>query len=319
MVLVSAVIPAFNCSRYIRDTIGSILHQKDAPDIEVIVINDGSTDDTGHIARQFGTPVRVIDQHNAGVSAARNRGIREAKGDYIALVDHDDFWMPNKLANQIACFESHPNIDVVFTEFCRWCPDPIDGNYPDPTNFEANASRQGIDLEFSGLIYHQMLLDSWILTSTALARSTVVHAAGGFDEALPFSEDWDFWLRVSRDCIFMKLNEQSTLYRQHPKQGSRVVRAIDYRTQLLEEASRKWGLCSRDGRCVPRGRFKRQLAKYSTSFGLNHLKECEGANRAIAVRAFLKAWSIDPFYLRPLVYLTAMSVGWKPEWHTLPP
>ena len=314
MPLVSIIIPAYNCSQYIKETIQSILSQEGAHDIEVIVINDGSTDDTGEIARGFGEPVRVIDQTNAGVCAARNRGIKEARGEFMALVDHDDYWLPNKLANQLVAFECNPHVDVVFSDFIRWYPDEKNGSFENPSTFKLQAEPQGVDSEYTGWIYHQMLLDSWVLTSTALVRSKVVVAAGGFDESLPFSEDWDFWLRLTRVSQFLKLREATTLYRQHSSQGSRITRPVDYRTRLLEDASRKWGLCSQDGRCVSPKRFKRQLAGYCAGFGLGHLKGGEGASRVIAAKSFLKAWSIDRRYWRTLVYLAAMAIGWKPKW-----
>jgi hypothetical protein len=218
------------------------------------------------------------------------------------------------LANQLKAFADHPQVDVVFSGFFRWNPDPKGGHYESPSSFKAIAEPQGIDSEFSGWIYHQMLLDSWVLTSAALARSSIVVAAGGFDESLPFSEDWDFWLRISRTSQFIKLKEVTTLYRQHPDQGSRVTRSIDYRTRLLENASKKWGLCSQDGRCVTPEQFKKQLARYYTSFGLSHLKGKSGASRLTAAKSFLKAWSIDPGHWRSLGYLMAMAIGWKPKW-----
>jgi glycosyltransferase involved in cell wall biosynthesis len=316
MPLVSVIIPTYNCSLYIRETISSILLQENAPDIEIIVINDGSTDETGDIARSFGDPVKVIDQKNSGVCSARNHGVKRACGDFMAFVDHDDFWMPNKLSNQLAAFAAHPNVDVVFTDFCRWNIDAEDGNYPSPAQFTAGAKPQGFDSELTGWIYHQMLLSSWILTSTALAKSNAIYSSGGFNESLPYSEDWDFWLRISRQCQFLKLNEKSTLYRQHPDQGSRLVRPIDYRSLLLMKASKEWGLCSQDGHCVSPGEFRRFLAKCSASFGLEHLRATGDAHWPIAARAFLKAWSIDPFYIKSLGYLAASSFGWKPGWHS---
>ena len=315
MPLVSVIIPAYNCSHYIEETIKSILSQNNPPDIEVIVINDGSTDNTGDIARDFGNPVRVIDQPNSGVCVSRNRGLKEAKGSFVAFVDHDDFWMPNKLANQMVAFEDNPDVGVVFADFVRWHSDVNDGKHPSPTNFMAEAEAQGIDDDLTGWIYHQMLLDSWVLTSTALARSDIVLSSGGFDESLPYSEDWDFWLRISRQCKFLKLNEKTTLYRQHPHQGSRVVRPIDYRTRLLERASKEWGLGSQDGRQISPEEFGRMLAHYSAEFGFEHLKDTDGASRFIAAKAFLKAWSIDHHNWKSLVYLVAGIVGWKPKWH----
>ncbi len=312
MPLVSVVIPTYNGSRYISETINSIL-QQEVSDIEVIVIDDGSTDDTCAIARRFGDPVRFIEQSHAGVGAARNHGIREARGEFIALVDHDDYWQPNKLAGQLAAFAANPQVDVVFSDFVRWRQDEA-GDFPAPAEFLPQAAAQGSDGELSGWIYHQMLLDSWVLTSTALARAAVVIAHGGFDESLPYSEDWDFWLRVSRSSQFLKLREVTTLYRQHPTQGSGIIRPIDYRTRLLETAAERWGLCSQDGRCVAPERFKRQLALYCAEFGLGHLRGGAGASRTIAARAFLKAWSIDRRYWRSLAYLAVTPFGYKPRW-----
>jgi glycosyltransferase involved in cell wall biosynthesis len=314
MALISVVIPAYNCEAYIETTINSILNQQGGFDVEVVVINDGSTDRTGEICRRIEGPVRVIDQKNSGVCVARNHGIREAKGDFIALVDHDDFWMPSKLLGQMAAFEGAPQADVVFTRFVWWRPNPQDGKHPDPSEFEAEARPQGIAPDFSGWIYHQMLLDSWILTSTALARMSVVKASGGFDESLPYGEDWDFWLRISRQSQFVKLNEATTLYRQHPTQGSRALRTVDYRTQVLETAVKNWGLKSQDGRSISQKVFNRQLATYSAFYGLDHLKSGLASSRPLAARAFLKAWRIDPTYWKSLAYWVSMKFGWIPKW-----
>jgi glycosyltransferase involved in cell wall biosynthesis len=314
MPLVSVVIPAYNCALFLRETIESMLAQEGVGDMEVIVVNDGSTDHTASIARQFGGVARVIDQTNAGVSSARNRGIRAARGDFIALVDHDDYWFPNKLAGQLQAFATHPEVDVVFSDFGRWCADGPESRFQAPSTFAQGAKPHGFDPEFSGWIYHHMLLDSWVLTSTALARSGVFCRCGGFDESLPFSEDWDFWLRDSRQHQFLKLREVTTLYRQHASQGSRMTRAVDYRTELLERAYRQWGLASPDGRFLAARQFRRQLAVHSASFGLGHLSGGPGASRWTAARAFGRALRIDPAYWRSLAYLALTPLGWKPRY-----
>ena len=128
---VSVIIPAYNCSLYIRETLQSLLSQT-AQGLEIIVVNDGSSDDTADIARSFGPAVTVIDQANAGVCAARNRGIRHASGEFIALVDHDDFWLANKLANQLVAFKANPQVDVVFSGFSWWHPNPATGKFDLP-------------------------------------------------------------------------------------------------------------------------------------------------------------------------------------------
>lgn len=312
MPLVSVVIPTYNCALYIRETIESMLAQRGVPGMEVIVVNDGSTDETAAIARSFGSAVRVLDQSKRGVSSARNHGIRAARGEFIALVDHDDYWFPDKLAHQVAAFEARPEVDVVFTEFRRWYAQGPQSGFADPSVFADEAMLPGTDPEFSGWIYHRMLLDSCVLTSTALVRAQALAVAGGFDESLPFSEDWDLWMRVSRTSQFLKLREVSTLYRQHSGQGSRVIRDIDYRTQLLQRAVKRWGLASPDGRCVERSHFRRQLARYCASFGLGHLSNAQGASRMVAAKSFCKALAIDPSYWRSLAYLALTPWGWTP-------
>jgi Tfp pilus assembly protein PilF len=96
-------------------------------------------------------------------------------------------------------------------------------------------------------------------------------------------------------------------------QGSRVLREVDYRTQILEGAVKQWGLCSPDGQCRPEKQFKRQLAKYSAEFGLGHLKSGTNAGHQKAVKSLTKALSIDPTYWRGLAYLVAAYLGWKPK------
>ena len=121
-----------------------------------------------------------------------------------------------------------------------------------------------------------------------------------YDESLPYSEDWDLWLRISREYPFIKLKRPLTLYRQHPRQGNRVPRSIDYRTELLAKAAAKWGLCSRDGRCVAKRQFNQNIARYHSEYGLHNLS---AGNLKTANRAFLKAWSRLPAKLeKPCVY-----------------
>lgn len=104
--LVSVVIPTYNRSRLLLETLQSVFAQT-FRDFEVIVVNDGSTDDTLEVLRRFGARVRVISQQNGGIGVARNRGIAEASGHYVALLDHDDLWMPEKLARQVQFLEEH--------------------------------------------------------------------------------------------------------------------------------------------------------------------------------------------------------------------
>lgn len=306
--LVSVIIPTYNCENYILETINCILGQ-DYPAIELIVVDDGSTDKTQEIIESFGAKVKLLKQQNSGVCKSRNRGISVASGQFICLMDHDDYWFPNKISAQLKCFEDYPEAGVVYSSFTLWHAD-IQGKFPNPDNFTSSAS--GIDKEYSGWIYHLLLLDCWVLTSTAMFRSEVFHECGNFDEKLPFSEDWDLWLRISRSYQFLKINNITTLYRQHKNQGNKVVRPIDYRCNLLLRAYTTWGLCSPDGQCLTKLQFSRQLSLYHTEFGLSQL--CSNGSLSIAIKSFLRAWLAFPLNIKSLAYLFAAIFGWQPNW-----
>jgi glycosyltransferase involved in cell wall biosynthesis len=110
---VSVVIPAFNSARYLREAIRSVLDQTHRV-LELIVVDDGSTDTSVVTASRFGAPVRVVRRAHAGIGASRNVGIAEAQGEFVALLDADDVWEPSKLARQLELFEAYPDLDIVF-------------------------------------------------------------------------------------------------------------------------------------------------------------------------------------------------------------
>lgn len=306
--LVSVVIPTYNCEPYIADTIASVLAQTHRP-IEVIVIDDGSTDRTPEIVAAQGDRVHLIRQTNQGVCVARNRGFELSRGEFVCFLDHDDHWYPWKLQRQIEAFHAHPEAGVVFTKFLRWSPN--DGAFALPANVAPNDDQAPpIDPEFSGWIYHQFLLDCWALTSTAMIRREALANCGGFDTELPYSEDWDLWLRLSQEYPFIKLDAVSTLYRQHPEQGNRKLRAVDYRTLLLENACQRWGLASRDGRRIESNVFHRRLAQYHLQFALHHLQH---NSTAVARHALLQAWRRHPTQLKLPALICASLLGWRPR------
>jgi glycosyltransferase involved in cell wall biosynthesis len=306
---VSVIIPSYNCELYIAETLESILNQT-FKDVEIIVVDDGSTDKTRQLVTSYGTSVRLVTQTNAGVCAARTRGIREAAGQYVCLMDHDDYWLPDKLALQVEQMQRHPDAGLVYSTFAWWHPG-LDGVFPNPRNYKDEPFGDVIDEEFSGWIYHLLLLDCWVLTSSALIRSEVFDKCGAFDESLPYSEDWDLWLRIAREYPFIKLKKALTLYRQHPRQGNLMARNIDYRTELLSRVVARWGLCSPDGRCITKRQFREAISRYHMEFGIRHLL---AGNMRIANHSFLKSWLISPARLKRLAYIPAGLLGWRPKW-----
>jgi len=110
--LVSVIITVYNCERYLAEAIESVLAQTYRA-IEVVVVDDGSTDESGHVAKRFSLPVRYTFQANGGTGAARNRGVELAQGEFLAFLDQDDLWSKDKLTNQMAAFHHTPEVDIV--------------------------------------------------------------------------------------------------------------------------------------------------------------------------------------------------------------
>lgn len=307
--LVTVIIPSYNCEAYISDTIDCVLAQSYS-NIELIIVDDGSTDNTQNIIHGYGDKLTLICKENAGVCAARNLGIQKASGEYICLLDHDDYWFTNKIAQQLELFKTHPDTGVVYSHFACWSPDKV-GAFPAQDSVDVIPISNEIDHTFSGWIYHLLLLDCWVLTSTAMIHADVFKTCGFFDENLPYSEDWDLWLRISRNYPFTKLKGTTTLYRQHPQQGNKKVRPIDYRTQLLINSKNKWGLCSPDGRCLSKWEFSRQLAEYHAGYGLYQLI---AGYKKQALLSLFKAWLQFPIKFKYIAYILACILGWKPNW-----
>jgi glycosyltransferase involved in cell wall biosynthesis len=282
---ISVVIPSYNSEKYIEETIQSVLKQT-LTNIEIIVIDDGSTDRSADIVKSYTPLVRLIQQTNAGVSFARNRGIQEARGQYICFIDSDDYWLPDKLEKQLNAFHNHPETGAVFSDFIRWNEGELN-TFPSVDDLDLSAHQEGIDPNFSGWIFHLFLLDCWMLTSSAMIRKEVFLKCGLFNTNLPCGEDWDLWLRISREYPFIKLREPTTLYRQHKEQTTSRVRDIDYRTTILTQAAQRWGLCSRDGRCISQREFLNQLSKYHAIFARTHE---ERGRLPIAIRSYFNAW-----------------------------
>lgn len=184
---VSVVVPAFNRSTLLRRAIDSVLAQTFG-DFELIVVDDASTDDTEASVRAYRDPrVRYLRQpQNAGVSAARNRGIRESRGDYVAFLDCDDEWLPGKLAAQVARLQaSPPEVGLIYTGV---------------ESVAADGTRRVKCSRARGDVYREMLAQNVVHGggSNVLLRRDAVAAAGFFDEALPAIEDYEYWVRVTR-------------------------------------------------------------------------------------------------------------------------
>lgn len=204
MSTVSVIIPTYNHARYLREAIDSALAQTH-PAVEVIVVDDGSTDGTPGILSDYGRRIRAIRQTNAGVAAARNTGLAAAMGAYVAFLDSDDIWASDKLEQQLALFTADPSLGLVHCGLERM----------DTDGATRSVSLDGLEgwvaadmLRFSGAIAGP---GSCIMVPTRVARE-----AGGFDPRLPPSEDWDFCYRIATRHPVGFVRAVLVRYRLHP-------------------------------------------------------------------------------------------------------
>ncbi len=180
---VSVIIPTFNRGWILKEAIDSVLAQ-DYKDFELIVVDDGSTDNTGQILDSYDQDLIVLQQANKGVSAARNRGIAAAEGRLIAFLDSDDLWLPRKLSSQVDFFNSNPTAVINQTEEI-WLRNGVRVN---PKNRHHKVS---------GMIFERSLGLCLVSPSAVMIKKNLFSKVGVFDESLPACEDYDLWLRIS--------------------------------------------------------------------------------------------------------------------------
>ncbi|MBD2771541.1 glycosyltransferase family 2 protein [Iningainema tapete] len=206
---VSVIIPTYQRANLVSQAIESVLAQT-YTDYEIIVVNDGSTDNTIEVLEYFGEKITVIHQENQGSAAARNTGIKVAQGQYIALLDHDDIWLPTKLEKQVSYLDSHPKIGLV---------------YSDTLYFNEKGLLPGSHAKFFPV---PPVLQSWTLfvrntiptCSVVMMRRKCLDDVGLFDETLPPCDDYDLWLRLVEKWPIHFLNEPLVHYRRYEGQQS---------------------------------------------------------------------------------------------------
>lgn len=185
---VSVIVPTFNRRELLGRAIDSILAQT-VPVDEIIVIDDGSSDGTGEmLAARHGDRVRHVWQANAGVSAARNRGMAMANGSYIALLDSDDLWHPEKNARQLEWLERHPEHDMVLCNVER----------VDAEGFSLGVLRRRDTIREDGRVLRWLIHEPALVPASMMMRRRVYECIGGFDESLRTAEDLEYHLRIAR-------------------------------------------------------------------------------------------------------------------------
>lgn len=211
--LVSVVIPAYNAAALIGETLDSVLAQT-YPNLEVLVVDDGSTDDTPQVLDRYADRIRVLRQANAGQAAARNCGAREARGELMAFLDSDDLWDPDKIARQVALLGRFPEALAVY----------CDHRSIDAKGHLLSPSAAVVHPRPSGDILRALLLGPCIITpGLVLLRRAAFDATDGFDESASMRghEDYALWLRLATRGPFVYSPDTLVSYRRHPQQATR--------------------------------------------------------------------------------------------------
>lgn len=207
--LVSIVTPAYNCERFIGETIESVINQT-YKNWEMIIVDDGSTDKIGNIVKNYckrDIRIKYFWQKNSGRPAVpRNVAIRKAKGKYIAFLDSDDLWVSEKLARQVEYMEKHPDLDLVYG-LAKCVGNPL---------FEGRLVKQPKDVAFC-TTFEELFICNSIVCLTVIVRASSLQRVGLFNEAPSFvsAEDWDLWLRFAHDYKIGFIPELVGFYRVH--------------------------------------------------------------------------------------------------------
>jgi len=219
---ISVIIPTFNRLDLLKRAIESVLNQSIKP-YDIIVVDDGSTDDTSEMIQQKYKSINLIQQKNSGVSAARNNGIKNAQGDWIALLDSDDEWGENKLEEQVNNLTDNPKY-----EFCHtneiWIRNGI------------RVNQKKRHKKYGGFIFDKCLDICRISPSSVLFNKNILNHVGWFDEKLPVCEDYDLWLRITADYEILFIDKPLIVkYGGHNDQLSQSVEAIErFRIKALQ-------------------------------------------------------------------------------------
>lgn len=204
--MVSVIIPTYNSEEYLRESIESIFNQT-FKDYEIILVDDGSTDNTREIVKQFYPSVKYIYQDQGGAARARNTGIRAARGEFIAFLDADDIWLPTKLEKQVEHFRQHTDVGFIFTEHSQFNENGI------IRSFVGKRDRL-----VKGEILENIFLYSGVATPTVIVRKKVFEQVGLFDEDLIAAEDDNMWLRIAykfgidfidEPLVMVRINDRS--------------------------------------------------------------------------------------------------------------
>lgn len=299
---VSVVIPCYNTAPWIAETLDSVFAQT-YPDFEVILINDGSSDteELEKAIAPYREKVIYLEQENRGPSAARNTGIRQARGEFVAFLDSDDSWFPNYLAEQMRAFDETPSLDLVYTDVLFYS-DPSDPGIPYSRMYPSRGP-----VTFASVVRQTTA----VVMSQTVARKKALMDVGMFDEERRLAEDFDLWVRMAHHGAQMAYqNKVLGRYRQRPGGQSRnPIKSLEGAVQALRDFERSLDLTPAE-LAVVRGK----AVEIQAWCEVVRARECLRAGRTHeAAAAYERA---NGFYHKTTYRLVSMALRIAPQWTT---
>jgi glycosyltransferase involved in cell wall biosynthesis len=282
---VSIILPVYNSAKLLPAALESAFAQT-FQDFEIIAVNDGSTDDTAQVLKQYEPRIRIMHQANAGASSARNAAIRVAQGEFIAFLDADDIWEPQKLALQVEAMRADAKLGVCYTE-CLY--------FDEEKSWLANFGRHP---QMSGMIFDAILADHFISMSSVLVRKRCLDEVGLFDESLIGSEDYNVYLRLAKKYPYHFVNQPLVRLRCHdgnlsgnlPQMCRDEIANLDKIAAMFPDMA------------IPKRRLSAQLLY---RFGQYHF---DAHDFKLARECFARSIRFGPLRLKSYIYLVASSL-----------
>lgn len=206
MPTVSVIIHTYNNEKFIGETVESVLNQT-YKDYEIIVVDDGSVDGTRDALLPYMQKIRYHYKENGGIASAKNAGIGLSKAEFIAFLDHDDLWVPDKLKIQMECFNENPEVGLVYAKYTSFS--------------DGKELRTKPEKGYSGWIFKELLSKSIIQTSTVIVKRECLNAVGPYDESFSLGDEYDMFLRIAKEFQCGFVDKELTRYRVHDTNASK--------------------------------------------------------------------------------------------------
>ena len=285
---VSVIIPTYNSAQYIRKAVQSVFDQT-YKDYEVIVVDDGSTDNTREIIKQYEGRIKYFFQENKGSALARNQAIKLSQGELIAFLDSDDTWLPHKLKTQMNYLSEHPDVALIHS------------NISFMQDNQLISFKKAIAERHKGFsIFGELYLGNFITTSTVVLSRDCLNSVGLFDEDLRQGQDYDLWLRIAAKFRIGYQDIITTIYRIHDKNISKnAIRGKAHDLAILKKIN---SMCPElvNGIDIK----KREKRHFDINYSLGYRYFCQ-YDLNNARKYFLKALHYNRFAIRPYIYIAS--------------